>query len=315
MKENIKKEVILVAGAENLTFSVVVCLLQGGHPVILYTKNRQDASRCINTHLSDICGDDASVLDRHSLKIITELNPDIKSEIVLVITSENLLEKASYIQQLEKYIDNDTLIAVNTESIALSSIQKYSQAVHRVIGVNWTLPAHTTYFLEIISNDNNSGSQVERLFSLASTSWKKDPYILKNDFGIRSRMIAAMAREAFFLIENEYVNVEDIDRACKNDAGYYLPFAGNFRYMDLMGTYAYGMVMKDLNPELSKATTIPDFFNEIIANGGLGMENNQGFYTYKDGEVEGLEETFRRFSYDIQEIMSKYPFGSVKQDV
>lgn len=316
MKEHrFKKETILVAGDEKLTFSVVVCLLQTGHQVVLYTKDREIAAKCINAHFTDICSKSIDVLDRDDFEIISELNLDFKSKIALVITAENLLEKVGLIQKLEKHIENDAIIAINTESIALSNIQKYSQAPHRVIGVNWTEPAHTTYFLEIISNEINSESIVKELFNMAKVFWRKDPYILKKDFGIRSRMIAAMAREAFYLIENGYVNVEDIDRACKNDAGYYLPFAGNFRYMDLMGTYAYGMVMKDLYPELSKETCIPDFFREIINNGGLGMENKQGFYTYKDGDAARWDEVFRKFSYDIQEIISKYPFSSIEENV
>lgn len=314
MKENgYKKEVILVAGAENLTFSVVVCLLQQGHQVLLYTKNKEEAAKCINKHFSDSGNEVLNAFDHQALKILTELNPDVKSEIALIITAEDLLTKAAYIQELEKQMAVDGIIAVNTESIALSSLQNCCQTGHRIIGLNWTEPAHTTYFLEIISNDHNPIALVEQLFNLARASWKKDPYILKNNFGIRSRMMAAMAREAFYLIENEYVNLEDIDRACKNDAGYYLPFAGNFRYMDLMGTYAYGMVMKDLNPELSKETSVPEFFCEIVSNGGLGMKNNQGFYTYQNGEVEQWQEAFRKFSYDIQKIISKYPFNTVKK--
>jgi 3-hydroxybutyryl-CoA dehydrogenase len=51
--------------------------------------------------------------------------------------------------------------------------------------------------------------------------------------------------------------------------------------MDLMGTYAYGLVMKDLNRELSKDTKLPDFIDAIIREGGSGMENNNGFYKYE----------------------------------
>jgi 3-hydroxybutyryl-CoA dehydrogenase len=118
-----------------------------------------------------------------------------------------------------------------------------------------------------------------------------------------------MVREAFYLLENGYVSVEDIDRACRNDAGYYLPFAGNCRYMDLMGTYIYGVVMRDLNPELSKDRQIPAFFREIVSKERLGMETKQGFYPYQEGEVEQWEEVFRKFSYQIRQIIAKYPFG------
>ena len=118
-----------------------------------------------------------------------------------------------------------------------------------------------------------------------------------------------MVREAFYLVENGYATVQDIDRACRNDAGYYLPFAGNFRYMDLMGTYSYAEVMKKLNADLSKDNHIPGFFSDIISNGDTGMKSNKGFYNYENGDVEHWNKMFAKFSYKIHEIIAKYPFS------
>jgi len=118
-----------------------------------------------------------------------------------------------------------------------------------------------------------------------------------------------MVREAFYLVQNRYASIEDIDRACRNDAGYYLPFAGNFRYMDLMGTYAYGLVMKDLNKELSTESIIPEFFKKIMEEGGKGMENKNGFYQYNEEEVKKWNKLFNSFSYKIKRIIEKYPFN------
>ncbi|MGH2645825.1 MAG: 3-hydroxyacyl-CoA dehydrogenase family protein, partial [Chitinophagaceae bacterium] len=108
-------------------------------------------------------------------------------------------------------------------------------------------------------------------------------------------------------------SVEDIDRACRNDAGYYLPFAGNCRYMDLMGTYAYGMVMQELNPDLSKDGEVAPFFKRIVEQGGMGMQNGNGFYQYDANEAKKWDQKFRRFSYQIEKIISKYPFNYKKE--
>jgi 3-hydroxybutyryl-CoA dehydrogenase len=85
--------------------------------------------------------------------------------------------------------------------------------------------------------------------------------------------------------------------------------------MDLMGTYGYGVVMKELNPELSKEGNIPVFFKDIIAQGGLGMENNKGFYKYEKDDVEKWDQVFRKFSYQIQSMISKYPINYKDKDL
>ena len=122
-----------------------------------------------------------------------------------------------------------------------------------------------------------------------------------------------MARESFYSIDNGYAEPIDIDRACRNDPGYYLPFAGNFRYMDLMGTFIYGVVMKDLNPELSNEKTTSNLMDDKINTGKLGLHIGEGFYTYSKKEMESEEEDFLNFSKKIKALMDKYPFKDPKE--
>ena len=82
-----------------------------------------------------------------------------------------------------------------------------------------------------------------------------------------------------------------------------------------MGGSAYGMVMKDLNPELSKEHKLPEFFKNILEQGGLGMENNKGFYQYDREDVDRWDTVFRMFSYQMQEIISKYPFNYKNKNI
>ena len=310
-----EKKAILVVGEEKLAYSITVCLLEKGHQVTLCSQKRLDALKCINTHFLDLYNRPFDVLAEKNFYIIDHIESEMDFTLSIVITKEKLAHKKLHIQKLEDVLPREALIVINTESISLSAIQKDAIQPERVIGANWAEPAHTTQFLEIITNEKSSIELVQNFCSTAESLWGKDPYILNRGKGIRSRLMSALVREAFYLVENGYVAVEDIDRACRNDAGYYLPFAGNCRYMDLMGTYVYGEVMKDLNPELCKDRNVPSFFEEIIMKGGKGTENEKGFYIYEEGEVERKKEMFRKFSYQIQEVIAKYPFTMKKASV
>lgn len=226
----------------------------------------------------------------------------------ILITDEDLLMKKEMLAKLEMILHRDAIIAVNTETIGLDLLQENASFPRRIMGVNWTQPADTTCFLEIIANDITDPILTSQLQRTAIDFWKKDPYIIKGNTGIRMRLTGALIREAFYLVKHGYATVEDIDRACRNDAGYYLPFAGNLRYMDLMGTYAYGMVMKDLNPELSTDGHIPDFFQRMLAGKEWGMESGKGFYTYVPGESEKWQELLSKFGRQVRELFEKYPF-------
>jgi 3-hydroxybutyryl-CoA dehydrogenase len=117
----------------------------------------------------------------------------------------------------------------------------------------------------------------------------------------------AMMREAFYLVSNGYADYEDIDRACRNDFGYWITFAGPFRYMDITGIPAYLEVMKDLFPALDNSTTPPDFIRELVASGAKGVSNAKGFYPYTSESAERWEKLFVEFSYEIRKLSEKYP--------
>ncbi|MES2373342.1 MAG: 3-hydroxyacyl-CoA dehydrogenase NAD-binding domain-containing protein [Bacteroidota bacterium] len=309
-----KKSPVLIIGNGRLSHSVTVCLLQAGHTVTLQTNDVDDALKSINDHCTHLAKEnfgESSVqgIDVSLLNLTNVTGDKPVYEFGLALTGENVAEKKAAICQLEKQVVPGAFICINSESISLSVLQEACSFPERLIGLNWTEPAHTTYFLEIIANSRTDKAVIGNLFSLAKNCWKKDPYLISNGIGIRAKMLGVMMREAFYLVQNGYASIEDIDRACRNDAGYYLPFSGNFRYMDLMGTYAYGLVMKDLNRELSTENSVPDFFKDIIEQGGLGMENNKGFYEYEEGDVDKWKAMFGKFSYQIQEIISRYPFS------
>lgn len=299
-----EREPVLVTGWSKLTTGIVNCLRQAGHPVTVYADSRFEnpASAPVSQNQLEIDPSD------RFLTLIDRLEEAADFSRVIACTDENEFQKKALIRQLEAVLAADALIAINTESIPLSTLQQDAANPERIIGANWTIPADTTCFLEIIANDKTDAGQVDAFYTTAKLVWQKDPYVIHSDNGIRTRLLCAMIREAFYLVENGYVTVEDVDRACRNDPGYYLPFAGNFRYMDLMGTFIYGVVMQDLFPELSKARHVPRFFDEIVQDGGLGMVTEKGFYAYKKDEVEQWEESFREFSHQIRDLISKYPF-------
>lgn len=298
---------VLIVGSGDLAAGIAMCLLNAGHQVNVCTGNVAAFEQLLKKYIVSQKKD--TVLN--NLNIDTELQISNDCKLVIAVTGEDEEIKRQLIKKLESLITKDAVLAINTESIDLARLQKVCTHPSRLIGLNWTEPAHTTFFLEIISSDDNPGL-ADEIFILAKSYWSKDPYIV-NQSGIRSRLISAMVREAFFLVDNGYATAGDIDRACRNDPGYYLPFSGNCRYMDLMGTYAYGVVMKDLNPDLSKAKDLPGFLKKILADGGLGMENKKGFYKYSDEEVEKWKDTMEKFSYQIHSIIEKYPFNYNKK--
>lgn len=298
---------IAVIGEGALVSEISVCLLQAGHQVTEYARQivGHDTRTLVEMEHGPL---EASQINAR-LYSINNLEDLPSQGLVILVTAEDLEKKQDFLSEIEGCISPETPVLVNTESFSLDEIREGCNYPDRILGMNWVRPAQITLFAELIVLTETSRDLVDSLMDLMKGYWKKDPYVVYQGRSIRSRMMAAMIREAFFLIENGYVTEEDIDRACRNDAGYYLPFAGNLRYMDLMGTYVYGVVMEDLNKELSTSRELPAFFLKTLAkSSNPGLEAGEGFYSYATGEREKLQNEFLAFGKKIRELMDTYPF-------
>jgi hypothetical protein len=68
-----------------------------------------------------------------------------------------------------------------------------------------------------------------------------------------------------------------VDRSLRNDLGYWITFAGPFRFMDLTGIPAYGAVMHDLLPDLDCSKQVPRLMTKLVQSGARGVANAKGF--------------------------------------
>lgn len=234
--------------------------------------------------------------------------------LVIECTIENIDIKRKVYANIEAVISTDALLASNTSAIPISILQKETLHPERFFGLHWAEPSHTTRFLEIICGDQSDIKLGEKLYEL-SYRWGKEPTLVRKDIRgfITNRLMYALYREACSLVENGYATVEDVDRACRNNAGYWMTLAGAFRWMDLTGVPAYHTVMKELLPTLCNNTEVPKLIDDIVKSGGKGIANGKGFYNYTEEEARLWEETFNDFSYEIRKLALKYPADVVKK--
>jgi 3-hydroxybutyryl-CoA dehydrogenase len=318
----ITKEIpVGVVGLGLMGCSIATCLLMAGHPVIAVAPISSDMESAESRILNHLIKSRAQGLVKETpeyyLKalVVTEDYTSLKPcKLIIESTIENEDIKKSVYSKIEAEITNDALIASNTSAIPISILQKLTTHPERFLGLHWAEPSHTTRFLEVICGDLSDIQKGEYLYEL-SHLWGKEPTLVKKDIRgfITNRIMYAMYREAFYLVENGYASVEDVDRACRNNAGYWMTLVGLFRWMDLTGVAAYHNVIKDIFPTLCNSTEMPKLIDDIVKAGGKGVANGQGFYSYTPEEAKLWEETFSEFSYEIRELALKYPFDVVKK--
>jgi len=310
-----------VVGLGLMGCSITTCLLMAGHPVIAIAPisiDMEHAEPRILKHLlksrEEGLVNEASEYYLKNL-IITEDYSLLKPcKLVIECTLESEEIKKSVYSKVELVIDDNAIMASNTSAIPISILQKLTTRPERFFGLHWAEPSHTTRFLEVICGELSDIEKGEYLYEL-SHLWGKEPTLVRKDIRgfIGNRLMYAMYREAFYLVENGYATVEDVDRACRNNTGYWMTLVGVFGWMDLTGVAAYHNVIKDLFPTLCNSTEMPKLIDDIVKAGGKGVSNGHGFYNYTPEEAKLWEETFADFSYEIRKLAMKYPTDVVKR--
>ncbi|MGO8814945.1 MAG: 3-hydroxyacyl-CoA dehydrogenase family protein [Terriglobia bacterium] len=306
-----------VVGLGLMGNSIMACLLAAGHPIVGVTRSlarRRNTRRHLQSLLREmkreklLRADPAKVLKNLRL---TESFADLgECQLVIETVLEDLPAKYEVFRKVELAVPPETIIGSNTSAIPATTLQKGAAHPERFMGIHWGEPAHVTRFMEIICGEQTDLRFVERARALAQ-GWGKEPSIVRRDIRgfLTNRCMYALMREAFHLVESGYATIEDVDRSLRNDLGYWMTLAGPFRFMDLTGVPAYLRVMKDLLPELCCSKEVPALIRKVVDEGGLGVANARGFYSYTPQEAKRWEKRFLKFSYDIRALAQKYPDG------
>lgn len=314
---------VAVIGLGLMGCSIATCLLMANHKVIALAPIDADlehAERRIKEHLTRV--EKEGILNRpiqyylNNLTITNSYQALKPCRLAIECTIEDLEIKKTVYAKIEEYLPADALLTSNTSAIPISILQNLTQHPNRFFGLHWAEPSHVTRFLEIICGDLSDIALGEYLYELAY-HWQKEPTLVRKDIRgfITNRLMYAMYREAFNLVENGYASIEDIDRACTNNPGNWMTLVGVFRWMDLTGVPAYLTVIKDLWPTLSNSTEVPKLIQDIVDTGGKGVANAKGFYEYTEEEAKLWEETFSKFSFDIRKLANQYPADVVKRQL
>jgi len=304
-----------VIGLGLMGHSIIACLLSAGHPVVGVSrdlKRHPDTRRHVLSLLRQMARE--GMLRQKPAALIKQLSlsedfGDLSQcRIVIESIVEDIETKKKIYRTLEESVPRTTIIGSNTSAIPVSLLQRGALHPERFVGIHWDEPAHITRFMEIIVGDQTKKKYGKAVVSLAE-GWGKEPSLLKKDVRgfITNRISYAMFREACHLVDSGICDMEDVDRSLRNDVGWWMPFAGPFRYMDLMGAPLYGKVMKDLLPELSTSPDVPPLMRKLMESGGNGISNGRGFYKYTTEQAKQWERLFTKFNYEIRQLALKYP--------
>jgi 3-hydroxybutyryl-CoA dehydrogenase len=304
-----------VVGLGLMGRGIAACLLAYGRQVVGYgrhARRRSQAAVHIGKALEELAARKivprARVRQwRQRFEPVGSLEQLASCDFVIESVPEELPLKRRIFRELEEVIRPDAILASNSSSFPITLLQKGAAHPERFIGMHWGEPAQIMRYLEIIPSERTA-AEVTRATEELGKLCGKEPTVLRFDVRgfLSNRMMYAMLREAFHLVESGIADVETVDRSFRNDIGWWATVAGPFRWMDLTGIPAYAAVMEGLLPQLCNEKRVPRLMRQVVRSGAVGIANRKGFYPYTRPSAKEWEKVWVDFTYDIRKLVEKY---------
>jgi len=277
---------VSVVGAGTMGSGIALAAAIKQFPVILCDINKAVLDKAQNAILKNL----QTLVEKQKISMeqkeaawnsinLTQSVRDCKTQLVIEAIVEKLEIKIELFQQLALGNCQHTILASNTSSLSIASIQNALPHPERIAGLHFFNPAHIMKLVEVVKAVNTSDDTAQQLLQFCK-SINKIPVLCKDAPGfIVNRVARHYYLEAMHLVQKGNTSIEQADAALEN-AGFKM---GPFKLMDLIGLDINLAVTQSLFEAFNHAPrfTPSPLQMEKVKKNELGRKTGKGFYTYK----------------------------------
>src|SRR5690625_2327229 len=216
-----------------------------------------------------------------NISTFTELKNGVKDvDLVVEAATENLNLKLNIFRDLDKFCNDNTILATNTSSISITQIAAVTSRPDKVIGMHFMNPVPIMKLVEIIKG-YSTGQDTYKTIETLSKALNKVP-VEVNDYPgfVANRILMPMINEAIETLYNGVAGVEEIDTVMKLGMAHPMgPLAlADFIGLDVCLSILNVMYDGFKNPKYAPCPLLVN----MVSAGKSGAKSGEGFYDYSE---------------------------------
>ncbi len=218
----------------------------------------------------------------NNITTYTSIEEGVKNvDLVVEAATENIDLKLKIFADLDKFTDQNTILASNTSSISITKIGSVTSRPEKVIGMHFMNPVPVMKLVEIIRGYSTTDEVTNTIMEI-SKKLNKVP-VEVNDYPgfIANRILMPMINEAICSLYEGVAGVEEIDTVMKLGMAHPM---GPLQLADFIGLDVCLAILEVLHNGFGnpKYAPCPLLVNMVVA-GKKGVKSGEGFYSWNHG--------------------------------
>jgi 3-hydroxybutyryl-CoA dehydrogenase len=305
------KPAIAAVGAGRMGRGLAHVFAYAGHQVSLIDLKPRDASIAdaaldeIRKNLSGLASlgmFDAALVDGMVARIRFVEAADAAdaiaaADVIFEGVPETAAAKRPALELMGRAARADAILASTTSTMLVDELAAFTGRPDRFLNAHWLNPAYLIPLVEVSPGAATDPAVTDAMTGLLTAAGKQPVVCAARPGFIVPRIQALAMNEAARMVEEGVAGPAEIDRAIRLGFGVRYAVMGLIEFIDWGGGdilyYASRYLTQALDSERYAA---PDIINRNMADGRIGLKTGQGFYDFRDLDLDAHQrETLRKF--------------------
>ncbi len=196
--------------------------------------------------------------------------------VIIETVAEDRAAKRTVLEAIGRHAGDHALIGTNSSTLPSSLFADCVPQSERLLNIHFMNPALVMPLVEVVRGPHTGDAAVGAAMGFARGIGKAPILVERETFGfVANRILFIAMQEAFALVENGYVSVEDCDAAVRDGLGWPM---GPFAIADLVGLDVVEAILAEGHRQTGEERWAPPrVLREHVARGELGRKSGQGF--------------------------------------
>jgi 3-hydroxybutyryl-CoA dehydrogenase len=196
--------------------------------------------------------------------------------IVIESVAEDRAAKRAVMEAIGRHAGAEAVIGTNSSTLPSSMFEDAVPNPARLLNIHFMNPALVMPLVEVVRGAHTSDATVETAMDFARAIGKAPILVERETFGfVANRILFIAMQEAFRLVEDGFVSVEDCDAAVRDGLGWPM---GPFAIADLVGLDVVEAILAEGHRQTGEQRWAPPaLLRDRVARGELGRKSGRGF--------------------------------------